>query len=406
MRTEQVIVYASGVAAILLLAGRGRARDPAPLPFLLAWLLVLSIPAASAIGGVNLTAHRPGSMVAGIDNLALPIAMMLVTWSWITMCRSLDVIRIAARAVVSAMSANALLTVVFFGTAPAWLRRFWSGEAGETVAERAAQLGRYSGVFNQPAEAGVAYSLAMFCLLYVVVGRQGNYRPAYFVVAATLLTVGGILTASKIFLVGGLPITIYLIVRDRRLRSRTLPLVALGIGAFMGLHTTGVLPRWDGAAMIQRLLGVQGQSAATVLTSGRLGDNGTLAETATSVLDRHSWFGVGIGGLRAAYDSLWIEALVVGGVTTVGALTAVLVGLVVRSWRLRITLPRREWVLALSLTLLTIGSSIGVPTLTGNRISTLVWALLGLTVTGRMPRRTTGKAVGIVASTTDRQPTL
>src|SRR5690606_6260889 len=70
-----------------------------------------------------------------------------------------------------------------------------------TVWQRAAQLGRYTGLFNQPLEAGLAYSIAGLCWIYAVaVTRKATVLKWVLLVG---VVIGGILTVSKIFVFGG-----------------------------------------------------------------------------------------------------------------------------------------------------------------------------------------------------------
>ena len=59
------------------------------------------------------------------------------------------------------------------------------------------------------------------------------------------------------------------------------------------------------------------------------------------------------------------------------------VGLLVRWFRLRGVLPRDERLLAGAVVLLVWGSSLGMPSLTGNRESSMLWIMLALLVVFR-----------------------
>lgn len=66
------------------------------------------------------------------------------------------------------------------------LRGFWSGGEVVTTAERANEMGRLSGVFNQTAEAGVAYGIAGLLAIYL-----HQTRPLRMVLFISLITAGG-----------------------------------------------------------------------------------------------------------------------------------------------------------------------------------------------------------------------
>lgn len=71
----------------------------------------------------------------------------------------------AALAVNAAVS---YLMLVSPGDYDQLMSAWWTGDGGVSTAERAATMGRYSGIFNQPAEAGVAYSLGLIAAVYAL----------------------------------------------------------------------------------------------------------------------------------------------------------------------------------------------------------------------------------------------
>lgn len=92
------------------------------------------------------------------------------------------------------------------GDATSWLGIFWSsgGVGSESVATRALSGNRFSGVFNQPYEAGLAHSVALILLTYLFL--RGNLRARWLVLLGLPIVVGGLLPVSKVFMLGGLPI--------------------------------------------------------------------------------------------------------------------------------------------------------------------------------------------------------
>ncbi|CAO5164107.1 hypothetical protein FAIPA1_240053 [Frankia sp. AiPs1] len=57
-------------------------------------------------------------------------------------------------------------------------------------------------------EAGVAYWLALFVVVYLFARPGWNDRPVLLALAAGPILVGGVLSMSKIFLLCGVPISI------------------------------------------------------------------------------------------------------------------------------------------------------------------------------------------------------
>ena len=121
-------------------------------------------------------------------------------------------------------------------------------------------------------------------------------------------------------------------------------------------------------------------------TADRYGTGGTLGPVVSDVLHSSPWYGFGAGGLGVAYDSLWVEVLVLSGVTGVVVTASVMVMLGYRWLVLCGTLAAPESALTGAVLELAIGASFGLPSLTANRASTLLWLILGM-LTAFRPER-------------------
>jgi hypothetical protein len=389
-RTEQIAVYLSSLLLVVPLIGWRRSvvlRSAAPLPFLLVWVTYLSVALLGVVGHANITTVPSGSLAAGLDNLSLPIAMMLLTWFWTAAAPGLELVATTCKVTVWAMTLNAVLAMYSVASGRAqpftWLPQFWTkGEGGGAVALSALSNGRNTGIFNQPAEAGIAYSLAVFGLLYLL---QTNSMKKHVgpLLAGSALVVGGVLTVSKMFLLGGLPVVALMVLRDKTRRVRIIGgSIALGF-VYVAVRAFHELPVWVGTAQLNGLFDTSHGGLLTRATAGRLGVHGTLGGVFSSIDHTQPLTGVGASGLTVPYDSAWVEAMVVAGLVGVVLLALIQVLLLARWLQLKTHLPPAEWRLGGAVVLLVIGSSLGLPTLTGNRVSTLCWLLLGLLVTSR-----------------------
>jgi hypothetical protein len=369
LRYEQVAVYglcALGLARMHWLRSRVDA---------VGGLVVMSWAAFAAIGIVglltpphNLSGIVPGGAAAGLDNLVLPLAVMGTTWTFTVDSRA--TLRAVCVALVVAAMANAALAAVSLGhDLTPFLSAFWDNNAAQqAVAERAGGLGRYTGIVNQPAEAGELYSIALLAAVHLL-----HNQVALLALAGTVLTVGGVLTVSKIFLLIGLPVGLWQGLVDRRAAGRrVLAAVVVTVGGWVVVRA-GVLPRWSGVDFLTRLFDPTSgaHSAVDLYTAGRFGERGTLSTAVNAVLQSSPWFGFGAQGLAVPYDNAWVEAFVVAGVCGALLYTAVLGLLVVAWWR-------RRSRFAGGLVLVVIGASMGLPALTANRVATLAWVLLTL----------------------------
>lgn len=337
------------------------------------WGLYLLIVALGALAPpANASGYVQGSALAGLDNAALPLATTALIVGLIALgadaqrlCRCVAATLVAMACVNSAAAVAQLRTGVEFSN-------WYGGDAGrDSVSVLAAQLGRYSGVVNQPAEAGVLYSLAALCALYVLARR-----PLLLAAALATIILGGVLTVSKVFLLGGLPLLALALLRQRRGRTARLSVLgATAVGAAAAINA-GYLPRWDGLDFLLRLLpGASDQDALTLFSANRYGGDtgGTLAPLVDAVVSGPWAFGYGAAGLLVAYDSAWIEALVVAGVAGV-ILQASIFVILGRAWLIAPRSAERT-LLGYSLVLL-VGASFGLPALTANRVAGVAWLLL------------------------------
>ncbi|MEO3926509.1 hypothetical protein ABGB07_21970 [Micromonosporaceae bacterium B7E4] len=377
VRTEQVAVYA--LLLVGLLAGR-RIRVTAPAALVLLLLstqfLVAAVGGLAPIGAP--VAVESGSLLAGIDTLLMPIAVLtLVLLMTSSGADPRRLLRIVCTVLIVAMCVNTVLSCVSmrYDITPL-LQMFWENHAGqESVAARAAQLGRLSGIFNQPAEAGALYSFALLAAVY-----RYRDRTVPFVCATVLLTIGGVVAVSKVFLLIGLPLGLWQIVRSYGIaRPRVWALTAAVLLVTLAAQS-GLLPPWAGLDYFARLLRPpdDGTDLVGFYTAGRLGDTPTLQYVSDAVLGSSPWFGLGASGLATAYDNGWIEALAVAGIVGVLGYTGILGCLVAAGYLRR---PRPEPATARfggALVVVLVGGSLGLPMLTANRVGTIAWLLIGL----------------------------
>ncbi|MCT1939225.1 hypothetical protein M3C53_02310 [Micrococcus luteus] len=374
IRTEQLAVYA---LAPLVLLSLPRLR-PWAWPFLLAWgfmLFIASLGVAFPYRGVRL--WDSGSLLAGADNYLLPLMVMLAVWTLVSTRATIPALRTAAGVIGFGAAINGAIAAVSTVTPlDAILRPFWgAAAAGSVVAERAATNGRLSGIFNQPAEAGLVYSLAAILVVWAFSRRRLLMYPLL-----ALILVGGMLTVSKIFLLVGLPIAGVLLWLTQRGTAR-LGIIVLAAGFLAYLGSSSFFREWSGSDYLLRLLDrPEDQTVLEFYTAGRWSEGASVLEVIGFILDRSPMVGVGLAGLRVPYDAQWTETMVFGGVLGTLAIVAML-GLLLASFvRIR---ERSTRLMALAVWALLVGASFGLPALTANRAATLVWVVAGLLVLAR-----------------------
>ena len=375
-----------GCLILPLLASWMRIRlTPSGKMFLLLWGTYIAVAAVQALIWNDLTPWLPGHLLGGADNLLRPVAVFLLATVWmVTTVDRERLLRVACKITVGAMCLNSVLALIESQVdISQWLSPFWTSLTddvlGGTVAGRASQLGRFTGLLNQPAEAGSLYAIALFAALYL-----WHRKPWRLTATLVLLTVGGVFTVSKIFLLGALPIALWQVLRLRGRRLMRLGLVAFALTIAYTALSAGLLPGWPGSDLMLRYLRPT-NNYLLFFSAGRYGGATFLTELVSTVLSRSPLAGFGLRGLVAAYDSGWVQALVFAGIIGVAMYTGVLLVLIRAWWTRRQYLAPAESTFAASLVLLAIGASFGFPALTGNRVATVLWVLLSLTLLVRDP---------------------
>lgn len=371
IRTEQLAGY--GVVFLVLFTFV-RLKSWA-VGLLAPWLLMIGLTSfATFFPYTGTLPWGPGDVLSGYDGLLLPVAIMLGIWTMVPLSGAVLALQIAAKVVVWATPVNAVLAVgssIIPNIAIPLLRPFWTASAG-TVAENAIQMGRYTGIFNQPAEAGVVYAVAAILAVWAY-----SQRPAFMYGLVTLITVGGMLSVSKVFLLIGLPVTLGLLWVTRRGTARAWMVVTVLLLGLLVLSST-FIQDWAGYDYMLRLLEVPpGQSALQFYTAGRWNEESSMLTVISFILGVSPLVGVGVAGLRVPYDSQWTETIVMSGVLGATGVIAVLVILFIRFRKIQDWLTRCT---ALAFWLVLSVGSFGISTLTANRVTTIVWVVAALFV--------------------------
>ena len=381
VRTDQVVLYGTSLAVVVLAPWAWLRWRPTGLAIRLTavWFGYVLVGITSSLGAPT-GRYLPGSALAGLDNLLLPLAALATVWLLVTPERRERALVTACLTTVWLTAANGFLSAVAMRVdLSRILRPFWasSGQTG-TVAELAAGNGRFSGIFNQPAEAGLMYGLAGLAAVYVY-----RDRPSRMYLTLAPIFIGGVLCVSKVFLLAAAPLILWQVWRTAR--SRVVLVLSISV-AILGLGQSRLLQDWSGAAFLQRLLRPGQSGFIDLYTAGRIGGGSSLMMVTSEVQNRSPLFGFGARGLSVAYDNGWVAALVVAGAFGAIAYTAILVILLL----LPRTLLGAERRLALGTALLAVMASVGVPALTANRSGSVLWLLVAL-LTIRQHRHKTVK---------------
>lgn len=390
IRYEHLVFYlSSSILLFLILRGRRLWISRSVVVFASCWLLLGALCTLNTWGRSR--SGLPGiDPVAAADAFLLPFAIFLVAYALgqsAGLAATL-LLRTAAAAVVLGLSLNSILIVaVDVADATPFLRNFWANPAsGLTPVAELALLGdRYGGVFNQPFDGGVGYTVGVAAWVYLWRGvtRSTVWGWVLPLTSLVLVVAGGVSTQSKVFVYGALLVVVITFVSSglhglkhltRNIRVLLVVGVALFLAGFLGLVQT-----------YDRSLGMLNYFTDA---SGLVGVTGGRTASVDGYVDRFvatfSWLGDGWSG---ALDDSFLAYL--SGAGIVGLLLfGVAVGALIAIARVHPKLsPERT--LGVSLIAFMAMAALGAVAFQTNRGSTLFWILMGL-VAASAPRAEAG----------------
>lgn len=371
IRTEQAVVY--GLLLALSPVVLARFRVYVGKRFFLPWLGYVLVATISVVAPASAPMpHEAGSLLGGYDNILAPLAVMMLIWSVVPEGDAGRLLVRLCKVVAIVMALNGALAIIATAVdISAMLRPFWANEGSETTADLAAQMGRYSGIFNQPSEAGALYGIAGLGAVYA-----WQSRAALSAFLITLITLGGLISVSKIFIFGGLPAIAIFWFWTQRGGRKIAGLFGLMLIAG-GVLQSGVFDGWIGANYLGRLFVTPAnQGFIDLYGAGRFDESSSFSTVIDHVLKFNPLTGVGAAGWAEPYDGAVAEFLVTGGVFGLLFLFVVLVAL--------FALPSQfdgstRW-FAFLFAVVTAGGSLGFSPLTANRVSTITWMVIALLV--------------------------
>jgi hypothetical protein len=279
-----------------------------------------------------------------------------------------------------------VLYSVIFGL-PKVIVDYWQPQASEgslSVLLASASMSRYLGVFMQPVESGISYALAL--LLWTYLCRRRRARMSDYAILILLL-IGGSLSVSKTFIVGGMMLFIFYWLSGQGIRTllnwRFLVFV---VAAFYVI--TRVFRAWSGVDYFLRLFIPRLNDDPNLLflySAGRLGTTGSVTQLFASVWRDSPFFGLGFGAITP-FDSAYAEFFVQGGLVALVAYFLIILNVFYIALKER---ARDDGLgtFLLFLVLLMVGAGFGAPVMTLNRFSIVMWVLLMLIYTSFNSRR-------------------
>lgn len=311
--------------------------------------------------------------VSQLVRLVLP-AVMMVAFPFVLLRDKDATVRVANYTVLlgAASAVFGALTMVWSpaeAILPLWVR---AEEGSVWLASQ--DVGRFTGIFNQPLEAGIFYSVALIASIHA--WRFGSWNKLVILLAIAAIIYGGTLSLSKNFIVLGAA-------------------CALGYGFMIRIISRRVAIVLSIPIIIAIPLGVEELNAnyfqsladlyydrgfLAALSAGRFGEEaGTVSILFSSLLSSGDWItGRGLGSFLPL-DNGFLEYFYQGGILALGGYVATLLTFTAVSWRHRET---RDGKLMLALTIYVWFASMGGPVLTANRANVGLLLLISACMVG------------------------
>jgi hypothetical protein len=364
LRTEH-LVGAVGTALALVAFLAARWRVPWPTVAVVATL----VPPLAAVLVSSALSPRAGAaapVAAGFLRVALPLLLAIACAYALEPVP--ERLRRSATAIVRIAVPVALVAMASAVTDLSGLLAPWVRDGDGSVWTQALAIGRFTGVFNQPLEAGTFFTVAACAVVYL--RAEGATRGLPFVSALATIVVGGALSLSKNFLVVGLG-------------------CAFGLAVWLGVLTvTGAMVRGVlavlllGAALLRfaetyvtSLLDLFETGGLLIaLTAGRFGSGETdVAQLFAELARQGNWIaGFGLGA-HLPLDNGYLEYYYQGGIVALAGYVSCLAALVLMGLRARHEARGR---IVLALTAYVTVASFGGPVLTANRANVALLVLL------------------------------
>lgn len=264
-------------------------------------------------------------VLADLDNYLQPVLLILVTsytLRRLSIEETYEVLTSIFKTAIILLSFNALLAItsIFYGT---WFMAYFntSGAVEEgalTVYNLAAGGGRFTGIFNQPVESGIAYGqvLLLSVLMFTLKTKAKVlfFSNKFIVFGLSLVLVGGILSVSKAFFPLAAVIALIILVIYFRNRLRTIFKILFLIGIVLIVAISFFLSQWAGADYFLRLIFIaEDIDLISLYTADRFGGAGTTNSLLQGKFSNPELiFGYGLGSIQTP-DNAYLEVLYFGG---------------------------------------------------------------------------------------------
>ncbi len=389
IRTEHLLIYflAFFGAIILLVNRRPVFYSPSLFFIFLSMLFLTVITSYSTLFGYEQIIDQTtiGKIISHAEKYLRPMAVIIALSVFFKISdtgSSRKALINVSKALLYMLAINSTLVLIqlFVDLSPI-LSHFTYGMGsasfdGETrsVSELGMSMGRFSGIFNQPAEAGLTYALGLFAWAYLSSIKDkvgGIYWKRYLLLG--LVSVGGFFTISKLFIVLGIPLfVVYLMFINKGAHVINFKFFLI---VFIGIVSIGYfVSKSETFYSLYTLVDALNNRSLEGITGGRFGEESTVIEQFQHVWEHGALYGLGFASYTCL-DNGYLEFFVQGGIVCLAGYVALLIGMALTALK---HLKTAEGKLLMFIVVYVSGAAVGMPPLTANRFSPIVWVFIVL----------------------------
>ncbi|MFC1761267.1 hypothetical protein ACFL6U_04215 [Planctomycetota bacterium] len=385
LRTDHVVIYSLFLLAILSIVSK-KVRLYGPRRsyvfsisviyiFLLVWCSVSTV--------YSRITRSPNDIIASFENYVQPVALMVVLGYFTRNVDALELKRLIARVMILIVGLMVLNSVFAYLSSIAdldFIYRYYFGLKDASVEKglgRMRSMGRYNGIFPQAAEAGMCYDIALLCCLSLFRDAKSYFRLLLILLSTAMVILGGILSVSKIFVLGAPILFVSACILDPRNFVRPKFVIIMVILFFVFLLSWDILSEWSGYSYFTRLfLDVDSSNVIATYTGGRVSDDSNWSYV-FGIVTRNSFLGGEGFGAYTPLDAAFVQYYANGGLVGLVMFFGILV-ILSKACVYNYKLFYHESVFQLLMLILLMGASMGMDLLTANRVSIFFWILYSL----------------------------
>jgi hypothetical protein len=323
------------------------------------------------------------AFLSAVENMFQPLAIIFLVGVWMSNSDSYEVDNTLEKIIKVALFLTVLNTFFIFSQIffdVWWLTKHFVGEQFKTASEsiswyRGGGKGRFTGVFDQPFESGLFYSLVFY--LWVYYGAKVSTKSLIWALSGCMVFIGGWLSGSKVFLFIGMFTGIVLwffLIRGQIWQTLCFLCSIVFLNIILSFFTkVGMFASLfkGGYAYKEPFLKVVSGARFGLSEHSKIEDNFYL------VWGRNPIVGDGFPS-NYALDSAYLQIFSYGGM--IGCLLYMLVIAELSCIGLRGFYITKEKALLLSILALIFFAGFGAPVLTINRVSIFIWVVVSLLI--------------------------